>query len=456
MKRRKIIIFAAAMLVLLAVIGTTAVLAQRANESPPDSEIVDMSQIKEDAVRALYDSTGSRVNEKRRLANIATNHEGGFGGYYFHETDKSIAYVYMQDVTKAAAAEAAFRAAYSGDREVTQIIPVRGDYSLDQLVEWYYMLYNALASRSDIETSGGSVRGTENRIYIGLRERKEQIDEALGVVEELGIPEGAVIFEQLVWQFLADKDSVTAKWRPLVGRIQHEESGKMRCTISFGTERDDVEGLVVASHCTSSNEGPGGLDNTNIHQPNDPWWGSMTVAEETIDPELTNLDDDDCPSGWSCRYSDAAFAELDSDESLDLGEIAKPKGVNETDVDPVGTTFDITAEAVSPNVGDDIYYIGIGNGWQTAEVLETCYTADIGNNVNIICVGRAKVTGASPNPSHGDSGAPVIKPTTGNNVKLLGTLFAGNNTGEFVFSRLGYIYMELGNSVTWDTCVSGC
>ena len=60
------------------------------------------------------------------------------------------------------------------------------------------------------------------------------------------------------------------------------------------------------------------------------------VAEETIDPELSNIDHDQCPDGWNCRYSDAAFAELDSDKSLDLAGVAKPKGVVEPDVDPAG------------------------------------------------------------------------------------------------------------------------
>ena len=118
---------------------------------------------------------------------------------------------------------------------------------------------------------------------------------------------------------LADKDSVRAKWRPLVRGIQHEEGWYTgTCTIGFVTERDDVEGLVIASHCTNEDGDIGGLDDADVHQPNDPLFGSNIVAEETIDPVLTNIDYDQCPSGWNCRFSDAAFAELDSDESLDL------------------------------------------------------------------------------------------------------------------------------------------
>ena len=158
---------------------------------PPDSDVVDLSQIKEEAVRNLFDSTGKRINPNRQVAKIARDHEGGFGGYYFHETDKSIVYVYMQDVTKTAAAEAAFRAAYSGDRKITQIIPVQGDYSLDQLVEWFYILDGALIE-SGIPPARASVREIENRIRIGLFDA-DQIDDVLHIMERLGIPEGAVV-----------------------------------------------------------------------------------------------------------------------------------------------------------------------------------------------------------------------------------------------------------------------
>ena len=169
---------------------------------PPDSDVVDLSQIKEEAVRNLFDSTGKRINPNRQVAKIARDHEGGFGGYYFHETDKSIVYVYMQDVTKTAAAEAAFRAAYSGDRKITQIIPVQGDYSLDQLVEWFYILDGALIE-SGIPPAWASVREIENRIRIGLFDA-DQIDDVLHIMERLGIPEGAVVVKEDYIRLLAE------------------------------------------------------------------------------------------------------------------------------------------------------------------------------------------------------------------------------------------------------------
>ena len=244
-----------------------------------------------------------------------------------------------------------------------------------------------------------------------------------------------------------------------MGGIQHETGWYTNtCTIGFVTERDDVEGLVVASHCTNEDKDVGGVDDADIHQPNDPLVGENIVAEETIDPVLYNIDHDQCPDGWVCRYSDAAFAELDSDMSLDLGEVAKPEEVGETDVDPAGTTFTTTSDSASVSVGDEIYYVGRSEDWQTAEVIETCGYAIFLPNIRIICVVTAEVTGDSDNPSAGDSSAPVLKPSSGNNVKLMGTLFGGSvaHPDEFDFSSLGNIYLELGRSSTWDSCASGC
>ena len=84
---------------------------------------------------------------------------------------------------------------------------------------------------------------------------------------------------------------------------------------------------------------------------------------------------------------------------------------------------------------------------------------DVVSQVRIICITTAEVTGGSDDPAGGDSGAPVIEPDEDNEVELLGTLFAGGigvYSDEFDFSPIGNIYMELGLSSTWDSCVSGC
>ena len=163
-----------------------------------------------------------------------------------------------------------------------------------------------------------------------------------------------------------------------------------------------------------------------------------------------------CPTNYQCRYSDAAFAEMESDTSIDQGHIAKPEGVGETDVSPAGTTFDITGEASSIATGDEVYYIGATRGWRTAEVDDDCSYYTVKYRVRIICVGRAVLDDGGASLASGDSGGPVMAPDGGNDVDLVGTIFARSGSTVFYFSRLGYIYLELGSSASWDSCTSGC
>ena len=412
----------------------------------------------EEAIRRDFDEDGKRVTPDDHLSKIAREVEGGFGGYYFNETDPGHVYVFMKDTSKTKAARSAIEAAYDGDISITQISLVQGQYAFNDLLTWYRSLTRAMAYDS-IPMASGAVMETKNRIVFGLPDmsRVSDIRELMG---ELEIPTAAVIFGEEQVNLLTGKDSVRAKWRPVVGGIQHQiTTGGQKCTIGFVTERAGVEGLVLASHCTNEDKETGQDDDSEFHQPNNPLFGSNKVAEEDIDPPLTTLDG--CPPFYICRYSDAAFARLDSEDDIDLGEIAKPEAINETDVDPAGTTFRVTSDSGSFSRNDNIYYVGRVNGWHTAQVIDTCSDTIVKLRQGfefghiILCAGGAVVTGNSANPANTESGSPVFIPTNENNVKLIGTPFSGTNN-KFNFSKIGSIYYELGASSSWNSCVSGC
>ena len=107
----------------------------------------------------------------------------------------------MLDPSQAEAAEGAFRAAYRGKRQVTRVIPVQGDYAFDNLLEWFYVLDGALV-REDIHPATGAVLEIANRIEFGLRDM-DQAKDARRIMDDLGIPEGAVIFQESQNQLLA-------------------------------------------------------------------------------------------------------------------------------------------------------------------------------------------------------------------------------------------------------------
>ena len=177
---------------------------------------VNLDEIPEEAVRALFDDQGNFFGPDQRLAQIAKKHEGGFGGYSFHKTDKSHVQVYMVDTSKAQSAEAAFREAYNGRRSVTQITPVQGQFRFDQLVEWFPVVDRALLA-NDIHPTTGAVLEICNRIRFGLRDESLIID-ARGVVGDLGIPQEAVVFKQMNSELLADVREPL--FRPVIDRFK--------------------------------------------------------------------------------------------------------------------------------------------------------------------------------------------------------------------------------------------
>lgn len=441
-----------ALMLLMGALAVSAVMAQDSNDPPGGND-----SIPEKAVQDLLDDNGRIITPDDRLAKIAEDVEGGFGGYYFDDNDASHVYVYMKDTSKTQAARDAADSVPAGDGSISRVTVVQGQYAFDDLLAWYRSLLNAMAT-DEIDFSSGAVVEAKNRIVIGLP-NMNQLDDIHTLMSDLQIPTGAVVFEEEEISSLAGKDSVTAKWRPVVGGVQHQITTLgQRCTIGFVTERSDVKGLVLASHCTNDDRIVGQEDDSDFHQPNKPVFGSNKVAEETIDPPLFL---NGCVLYYECRWSDSAFATLDSDDDIDRGKIAKPTDINETDVDPAGSTFSITSDSGSFSRGTDIYYIGRVEGLQSARITDTCVDTitklrrGLEWGVMIRCAGGATMTNGSEGPSRGDSGAPVVIHTSGNNVKLIGTMFAGS-TSRFMFSRLGLIYYELGSSSSWDSCVSGC
>ena len=178
---------------------------------------VNLDEIREEAVRAFFDDQGNFFSPDQRLAQIAKKHDGGFGGYSFHEVDRSHVYVYVVDTSETESAEAAFRQAYNGRRSVTQITPVQGQFRFDQLVEWFPVVDRALLA-NDIHPTTGAVMEICNRIRFGLR-YKYLIADARRVVDDLGIPQEAVVFKQMNPVLLGHGNAREPLLRPVVDRF---------------------------------------------------------------------------------------------------------------------------------------------------------------------------------------------------------------------------------------------
>lgn len=190
------------MLIAIAVMGPAAMANNPEPEPQPEPESIffedgriDLTKIKEDVIREMFDNDGNRINPKQKYIDAATDNPGGFGGWYREGT---IVYVWTEDPSDQTATEAAFRQAYSGDRETTAIIPVQANHSYDKLWNWWKTLDSQM-NMADITVTSSSVVSQENTIKVGLADLAES-----GIVKEImalnKIPETAVTIVQMEWR----------------------------------------------------------------------------------------------------------------------------------------------------------------------------------------------------------------------------------------------------------------
>ena len=161
---------------------------------PEIGDILDVGDIPEQAVRDLLDEDGNIVDPNQRTAKIAEEHRGGYGGYYFDETDRAVAYVYMLDPSDAGAAEEVFRDVYRGNRQITRILPVPGNYAYSDLLRWFHAPDKAMVGEGIYPEYGGVLQ-LSNHVGFGLADMRQEQD-ARGLMRELDIPQGDVVFKE--------------------------------------------------------------------------------------------------------------------------------------------------------------------------------------------------------------------------------------------------------------------
>ena len=339
-------------------------------------------------------------------------------------------------------------------KDVIKADPTRGralrfipaKYSMLQLYKWYSDIQSVVWSNPSVTLT--DLQEGKNRIEIGVdsSDATETLETSLA---SLGIPSDAILVKVRV---LPDPQSHTLQARASGGvieggyQIKGSGSGLGNCTLGFNVVRSGESGFITNGHCTES-DWDGGVDGTEFYQPDDNNSANL-IGEETIDPPFSS-NYANCPSGKVCRLSDAAFVELASGVSQNLGKIAKTS-LGSINVDHA-TSYRIVGEDSSTTVGETVYKVGKSTGRTQATITGTCvkYTG-LGNRL-LLCQDTA-----SGNSARGDSGAPVFRVTNSpntNDVELLGVHHSGGSS-VIVFSSIGQIYYDLGRSNTWKACDS--
>jgi hypothetical protein len=254
-----------------------------------------------------------------------------------------------------------------------------------------------------------------------------------GTLARMGVSNADYVVESTepIYQLATLRD----RWRPTQAGIQIH-FGQYVCTMGFNVDHAGGRSFITNSHCTNKQ---GGTEGTEYYQPT-----------STADPTVIGIEADDptyfrggvCPRGRQCRYSDAARVLYSSSVGSSRGVISRTTGENNGSLDVSGE-FTITAQDNSTTrYSGTLHKVGRTTGWSSGSVSSTCATINVsGSNITQLCQTRVNGTVAG-----GDSGSPVFRITSGDNVTLVGILWGGSSTGSsFIFSPLKNIRDELGS-----------
>ena len=210
--------------------------------------------------------------------------------------------------------------------------------------------------------------------------------------------------------------------------------GQYVCTMGFNVDHAGGRSFITNSHCTNKQ---GGTEGTTYAQPNRTTHPEV-IATEAADPAY--FKGGVCPKGKMCRYSDASRAAYGSTASI-RGDILKTTGANNGSL-TVGGVFTVTSQDNTTSsfpIGTVLNKVGRTSGWSQGPVSRTCVNTNVsGSRIHQLCQ-----TFVDAAVEGGDSGSPVFRITSGDNVELAGILWGGG-TGYFVMSPLKQIVQELG------------
>ena len=237
--------------------------------------------------------------------------------------------------------------------------------------------------------------------------------------------------------------SLRDRFRPTQAGTQIHFGGYL-CTMGFNVDHAGGRSFITNSHCTNTQ---GGVESTNYYQPTssvDP----TVIATEVADPTYSSAG---CSAGKVCRKSDASRALYSGAVASSRGVIAKTTGVNSGSLTTAGF-FSITEQNnTSTSYSGRIDKVGRTTGWTQGNVSGTCVNVNVsGSNIQQLC--QTLVTNNSAAiVGSGDSGSPAFQIISGDNVRLVGILWGGGGSTQFVFSPLKNIQDELGAvTATYD------
>jgi hypothetical protein len=335
----------------------------------------------------------------------------------------------------------------------TDITVLEGTRDYNELAALHTRMLPVLAEPGVVFTD---IDETQNRLRVGVLADASDA-QVQGALQALGVPVDAVSIEITEPIVPISGHTLRNVQDPIGGGLQlvweRPGVGFFLCTLGFNVLRTapgkSERYFFTNSHCSAEQ---GTVNGTEYWQPLPPQFGAGTlVGFEIEDPPFFTSP---CFTGFVCRWSDAALAQVIPDTPARIGTIFRTKsfGTDNTagsiEVEDVERKFfSIVAERDFPMMGEVLDKVGRTTGWTRGPVIATCINAGVAGTdppIAMLCQDRVQA-----GVGGGDSGSPVFQ-QVGNSkdATLYGILWGSAPLGglqTFVFSALINIREDFGS-----------
>lgn len=310
-------------------------------------------------------------------------------------------------------------------------------YTFVQLREWRDAV---LAGGAIVGLSTSDIDERANVVRFGVLDAAT-VDGIGGRVQDLGIPDAAVVAE-VITPVRELTDYLSSAVRPVLGGLQIATT-YAGCTLGFKAKKTgSTRYFVTNAHCTSTF---GAVDSDQVGQPL--LQSNYHVGTEVSDPAFAG--GTGCPSGETCRYSDAALVQCDSVATCSYYHIARTTfEYSGSDWSQSGS-FELAAEpwyvvgelgSGSLLQGTSLSKVGATSGWTGGTIQSTCVNQSLTGSRRLLC--QYKFAAVS---RPGDSGSPVFayEASTGK-AWLAGIMWGSDGYALTTFSPIAGIKTDLG------------
>jgi hypothetical protein len=383
----------------------------------------------EDTDQVVAPSSELTIDEAWSL--LATQYPG-FAGYYRNKDELVVQIAEVR--SRAAGTKLPELYAQLGKQQLTQKISTANvKYGFDELYRWHFALVDLM---NDTRFNVYSLDIDEVNNVIALTtdsSSKAQLKELRAAATLSGVPIDAIAIR--VGQQPTTTVGLRDRVNPSPGGVQLDyvkntaPGGSYVCSLGLNVKRGADIGFITAQHCQGKN---GQVFNQG---------GTRIGASIAVGPAILT----GCPSGATCKYSDALFAKYDTRNFAARQAIAYAPNLNN-----IEGNLNVISALSTPAVGTGVWKTGRTTGSTQSTVEQTCTRLKYASYpVTFLCVNKVNTIG-NAFARGGDSGGPVWIVSGGNNVSFTGLVSGSGELAIGGVTLAGHGYYSPFSSIQKD------